>query len=197
MTIVRTAGAADRQRVAAMLARAFVDDPAMGWIFPDPSTRAKRLPRLFGLLFDGDASAGMRLVTIGGEAATLWRGPGRTRTTRLGMLRVAIPMLTTFGPALGRALAVADAIEAHMPEANGWYLHIAGCDPAEQGKGLGTAVVRAGLDRAAGRMPAYLETASERNLDFYQGLGFAVTSEWRVSRGGPRFWSMGRPPDRG
>ena len=70
---MRNAGRADRARVAAMLARAFADDPAMSWIFPDPAERARRLPRLFAILFDADA-AGMRVVTAGGEAATLWRG---------------------------------------------------------------------------------------------------------------------------
>ena len=191
---VAQAGAGDRERVADLLARAFADDPAMAWIFPDPTERARRLPRLFGLLFDADAGAGMRLVTGGGEAATLWRGPGRARTSAGELLRQAVPMLTTFGTSLGRSLAVSGAIDAHMPVGDFWYLHITGCDPARQGEGHGRAAVRAGLDRAAGRLPCYLETATEANLGFYAGLGFAVTGEWRVPRGGPGFWSMLRPP---
>lgn len=193
MTLVRTAGRADRDRVAALLARAFADDPAMAWIFPDPRDRAKRLPRLFRLLFDDDAG-GMRLVTAGGEAATLWRGPGGATTSTWAMLRQAMPMWHALGRNLGRAMAVATAIEAHMPEGDFWYLHIAGCDPAAQGRGLGGAAVRAGLTRVAGRLPTYLETATERNLGFYQALGFAVTATWDVPDGGPRFWSMLRPP---
>ena len=189
---VRTAGRSDRAAVTALLARAFADDPAMSWIFPDPADRAVRLPRLFGILFDSDA-AGMRLLTAGGEAATLWRGPGRIHTGRLEMLRRAIPLLWALGPNRGRAMRVADAIDAHMPGGVFWYLHIAGCDPAQQGRGLGAAAVRGGLERAAGRLPAYLETATERNLSFYAGLGFSVTDEWRVPGGGPRFWSMLRP----
>lgn len=195
MSDVRVAAGADRGLVTQMLSRAFADDPAMSFIFPDPVDRARRLPRLFGLLFDSDRAAGMRLVTQGGEAATLWRGPGRVHTKRLEMLRQAVPMLATFGRALPRALALSDAIGAHMPLGAFWYLHIAGCDPVVQGKGLGGAAVRAGLARAAGRMPCYLETATEANLRFYTGLGFAVTGEWRVPKGGPRFWSLLRPPD--
>lgn len=165
----------------------------MSWIFPDPADRAVRLRRLFGILFDSDA-AGMRLVTAGGEAATLWRGPGRIHTGRLEMLRRAVPLLRALGAARRRAMRVADAIEAHMPTGDFWYLHIAGCDPAHQGRGHGATAVRGGLERAAGRLPAYLETATGRNLGFYQGLGFAVTGEWRVPGEGPRFWSMLRPP---
>lgn len=191
---VRTAGRGDRPAVVAVLSRAFQDDPAMSWIFPDPTDRATRLARLFGLLFDSDAS-GMRLVTAGGEAATLWRGPGRVQTGPLEMLRRAIPILRALGPNRARAMRVADAIDAHMPPGRFWYLHIAGCDPAHQGKGLGAAAVRGGLERGAGRLPAYLETATERNLGFYAGLGFAVTGEWTVPGGGPRFWSLLRQPD--
>ncbi|WP_294443465.1 GNAT family N-acetyltransferase [uncultured Sphingomonas sp.] len=191
---MRIAGGADRGRVSTMLARAFAEDPAMSWIFPDPVERARRLPRLFALLFDEDA-AGMRIVTGGAEAATLWRGPGRANTSTATMLRQAWPLWRALGANIQRALKVSNAIAAHMPAGDFWYLHIAGCDPAAQGKGLGGAVVRAGLTRAAGRLPAYLETATERNLGFYRSLGFEITDEWVVPGGGPRFWSMLRPPD--
>lgn len=191
---VRTVGRADRAAVTDLLARAFQGDPAFGWIFPDPADRARRLPRLFRVLFDSDA-IGMRLLTAGGEAATLWRPPGRIHTSRWDMVRHGPALLWALGPALRRALAVADAIDAHMPDGAFWYLHVAGCDPARQGRGHGAAAVRGGLRRAAGRLPTYLETPTERNLGFYRGLGFEMTGEWTVPGGGPRFWSMLRPAD--
>ncbi|OYY66956.1 MAG: GNAT family N-acetyltransferase [Sphingomonas sp. 28-62-11] len=177
-----------------MLSRAFFDDPAIGWIFPDPVLRSKRLPKLFALLFDSDADKGMRLVTDRGEAATFWRAPGQVHTSLFETLRYLVPMLGCFGSAIGRGMAVGDAIDAHMPAGDYWYLHIAGCDPIHQGKGIGGAVVRAGLERAVdGRFPAYLETPLEKNISFYQAMGFAVIDEWTVPKGGPRFWSMMRP----
>ncbi|MES2097887.1 MAG: GNAT family N-acetyltransferase [Pseudomonadota bacterium] len=193
MSDIRDATEAERAAVAAMLARAFADDPATSYIFPDPRDRAKRLPRLFALLFDEDAQ-GMRLVTGEAQAATLWRKPGEASVGRLEMLRQLIPMLSTFGTALARALRVSDAIDAHYPSGPFWYLHIAGVDPAYQGRGLGGASIREALARAAGDgVPAYLETATERNIGLYHSLGFAVTSEWHVPKGGPKFWSMLRP----
>ncbi|OWK28135.1 GNAT family N-acetyltransferase [Sphingomonas mucosissima] len=194
MSSVRTAGGADRARIAAVLARAFADDPAMSWIYPDRADRERRLPRLFALLFDAD-QAGMRLITDGGEAATLWRGPGQASTGPLTMIRRAWPMWRALGSGLPRALALSKAIDAHMPNGDFWYLHVAGCDPAAQGRGLGGQVIRAGLSRVAGRFPTYLETATEQNIGLYQRRGFAVTDEWRVGLDGPRFWSMLRPPD--
>lgn len=189
---IRVAGNADRTPIAAMLARAFAEDPAISFIFPDPSVRARKLPRLFALLFDEDAG-GMRLVTGGGEAATLWRGPGHARTSHWDMLRQALPLIGTFGTALARALAVSNAIDLHLPRGDYWYLHIAGCDPAAQGKGFGGAAVRAGLDRVVGSgLPAYLETPLERNIGFYRAIGFEVVGDWQVGKDGPRFWSMWR-----
>ncbi|MFM9829481.1 MAG: GNAT family N-acetyltransferase [Sphingomonas sp.] len=190
MTVV-LATATRRAEIAVMLARAFADDPAMSWIFPDATLRARRLPGLFQLLFDEDGPNGVRLMDDAARAATLWRGPGAAHTGTLAMLRQIVPLVAVFGGALPRALAVSRAIEAHMPMGAFWYLHIAGCDPAHQGKGLGRALVKAGLERmGASGLPFYLETATERNLGFYQSLGFEVTDDWTVPGGGPRFWSM-------
>jgi GNAT superfamily N-acetyltransferase len=192
---IRPAAPQDRAAVAAMLARAFADDPAMTYIFPDPADRTKRLPRLFALLYDGDGPVGMRLAASGIAGATLWRGPGRSKTGMWEMIRHAPGMVRALGGAIGRALAVASAIDAHHPSGNFWYLHVAGCDPQHQGKGIGGALIRDGIARA-GRLPCYLETATEKNLGLYRSLGFEVTDDWQVPKGGPRFWSMARPANR-
>lgn len=192
---VRLATHHDAEAVAAMLARAFAYDPAFSWVFPDPIARGRRLPRLFRLLLLSDAAAGMALVTSEGEAATLWRAPGRAAVGWGEMARQAVPLLRALGGSVRRALAVSDAIGAHMPGGDFWYLHVAGCEPVVQGRGHGGSAIRAGLSRAAGRLPCYLETATERNVGFYRRLGFAVTSEWEVPGGGPHFWSMLRPAD--
>ena len=189
---VRDALPGDDLVVSAMLARAFADDPAMSYIFPDPVIRISRLPRLFRLLYVSDGHRGLRIVTNGTEAATLWRAPGDATVGWREKLAELVPLASAIGPAFGRALAVSSAIERHMPrDITFWYLHIAGCDPVHQGKGLGSSAIRAGLARAdAEGLPAYLETATETNLGLYQRLGFRVTGEWRVGKLGPIFWSM-------
>ena len=193
MTAIRDATRADREAVAAMLGSAFSADPAMSYIFPEARTRARRLSGLFKLLFDEDAG-GMRLVTGDTYAATLWRGPGKAEIGTLAMIRSIVPMLAVFGSALGRAMRVADTLEAHFPHEPFWYLHIAGVAPAHQGRGLGSASIRDGLARVAGDgLPAYLETATESNVGLYQSLGFEVIDEYYVPKGGPKFWSMLRP----
>lgn len=193
MTVMRDAVSADRVAVARMLGRAFADDPAMSYIFPDSTDRAKRLPRLFALLFDSDA-VGMRLVSEEADAGTFWRPPGQAHVPTMAFVRRLIPVLHALGPSLPRAMRLGDAVEAHFPAGPFWYLHIAGVDPAQQGRGLGGASIRAGLARCdADGVPAYLETATESNVGLYARLGFELTEQWSVPKGGPRFWSMMRP----
>ena len=195
MTGVRVADHGDRDTVVRVLARAFADDPAFSFIFPDPVDRARRLPRLFRLIHDSDGRAGTRFVTEGGEAVTMWRSPGRADIGWLEMMVHGLPLLAAFGGNIRRGLSVAHAIEAHFPDRAFWYLHAAACDPDAQGRGHGTAAIRAGIAAAPEGVPCYLETATERNLGLYARLGFAVIDEWAVPGGGPRFWSMLRPVD--
>ena len=191
--VIRVATRADRDAIAITLARAFADDPATSYIFPDRAERVRRLPKMFRLIFDEDVG-GMPLITGDGEAATLWRKPGQAEIGKLEMLRQLFPLIGAFGTALGRAMRVGDAIDAHHPPGPYWYLHIAGVDPLHQGKGLGSASIRQGLAKAReDNVPAFLETATPRNVGLYQSLGFEVIDEWDVPKGGPHFWSMLNP----
>ena len=183
----------DRKAVVATLAAAFQDDPVMAFIFPDEADRRLRLPRLMAILYDGDGAHGARFVTQGGEAATLWRAPGQGALHWPEKLRHGLPWLHAAGLALPRALAVSAASDAAHPTEPHWYLHIVGCRPEAQGRGLGSAAIAPGLARAdADGVAAYLETANERNLPLYRRLGFEVTHEWRVPDG-PHHWSLMRP----
>lgn len=178
-----------------MLARAFSRYPVFAYIFPDPAIRAAKLPKLFALLFDSDGRGGMRLVSPGREAASLWRAPGRATVGRPELLHQALPLLSVMGSALGRSMRVAGAIEERFPAQPFWYLHVLGCEPAEQGQGWGFAAIHAGLQRAGERYPTYLETATEANVAYYTAHGFRVTAEWQVPRADLRFWSMLRTRD--
>jgi len=186
---IRDATPADAPRVVATLSRAFEQDPVFDWVFPDPAARARSAPKVFELFFAGNAPPGMRLVTPDCSAVTLWHAPNTP--DEIG-LRAAWRMWRAAGSAIFRFKRVGEAVEAHFPPQPFWYLHIAGVDPAHQGKGLGRAIVQAGLDRI-GNAPVYLETSKPKNLGFYESLGFRVVDEWDVPGGGPHFWSMLRP----
>jgi len=175
------------------LAQAFQTDPALSWILPDSMHRGRALRGLFRVLVPSDARAGRVLRSAGGEAASLWRAPGRAESGTLEFLRTVIPLVATFGTALPRGLKVQGSIDAHRPKGRFWYLHYVGVRPAEQGKGHGGRIIRAQTAAAdAEGLSCWLETATPANVPLYERLGFVTQIEWDVPGGGPHFWGMMR-----
>lgn len=196
--ITRTATAADRDATARLLARAFIDDPAMAYLFADADSRAMRLQRFFGMItrVDPDTESWTLALDAGGTpvAAALWRPPGAWQTPALAMLRLLPRLLATFGTGLPRALALQSVLEAHHPKAPHWYLQFVGCVPEAQGQGFGGAAIRARLAICdAQGLPAALETATPGNLGLYQALGFEISDSFDGADGLP-FWDMWRKP---
>lgn len=131
-------------------------------------------------------------VADGGRAVSVWTTPEHDPT----------PGFAEIGPLLGELAgdraphfeSAEQALEPYRPKAPAWFLGTVGVDPESQGRGLGGLVVRAGLDAAgAAGHPAFLETSTERNVAFYERLGFAVTGTVDLPDGGPRTWAMSRP----
>ncbi|MFZ1478444.1 MAG: hypothetical protein WAT18_11930, partial [Sphingorhabdus sp.] len=71
--------ATQHQVVIDTLSDAFMTDPALSFIVPDESARAKMLPKLFALLVSDDAKAGTVMRSEKDEAAALWRNPGMAK----------------------------------------------------------------------------------------------------------------------
>lgn len=195
---VRAAVDADRGAVAGVLARAFIDDPAMAYLFRKGDDRPRRLSRFFGLITSIDQSPAHWTLARNpaGElvAAALWRPPGEWRTPVAAMAANILPLVQVFGLALMRALSMQGVIEKHHPARPHWYLQFVGAVPEAHGQGYGGAVIRARLALCdAQGVPAALETATPGNVGIYEALGFRVTGTYQID-GGPKFWSMWREP---
>ncbi len=196
---IRPASAADRPLAASILARAFIDDPALSFLFPDREDRPRRLARFFALITSIDTTPELWTLAAddsGAESAVaLWRPPGLWKTPTAAMLAHVLPLLQVFGWSLPRALAMQGKIEAHHPQPPHWYLQFVGCVPERHGRGLGGAVIRQRLAQCdADGVPAALETATPGNVGIYESLGFVVTGTYQIKGGGPKFWSMWREP---
>ncbi len=185
-------GVQHRDRAVATLAAAFHNDPAMVFMLPDAGSRARRLKKLIGWMTDQHLRLGLVLGTPDVSAVTLWREPGMVHYHEPLWHPGALRFIPIFGRHLPRALRTEEGISSHVPKGEDWmYLKMAGVHPDHQGKGLGGAVIRAGLARAAQRgVPSVLETATPSNVGLYQRLGYNVLSEWDVAGGGPHFWTM-------
>ena len=89
---------------------------------------------------------------------------------------------------------VEGATVEHHPVEPHWYLGFLGVQPAVQGSGLGSALLRAtliGVDEA--HHAAYLEATSPQNRRLDERHGFEVVRELPLP-GGPSLFAMWRSP---
>jgi ribosomal protein S18 acetylase RimI-like enzyme len=180
-----------------VLARAFQDDPAWVWLVPDATRRAQLLPWLFRVGFD--VTAADVFVTAGPVlGAARWLPPGRA-SMRVGpTLRALVTTPLRLGAATGSFLAYGRAVEQLRADVAGgahWYLAGIGVDPAVQRRGIGSALLRPGIEAAAASgLPTVLLTNNEANLAFYESQGFVVVRQGRTPEDGPNAWAMVRTP---
>ena len=164
----------------------------------DPLADARGDPGDAGRALPGDpgscAESGV-LWKIGGcDGGAAWLPPGLAgRFAEVEQsTRAAVSSLTGDGGA--RYAAFWDWLDAHLPGEPCWFLDLVGVAPAAQGRGLGRALVRHGLQRArADGCPAFLETGTPRNVSFYESLGFQVIGEQQAPDAGPVIWFMQTP----
>jgi GNAT superfamily N-acetyltransferase len=189
----RTVTVEDAGPMAEVLARAFGDDPMMCWLFPEGATRPAALGGYFTTLLTRQyLPHGVCERTE--DAAAFWVPPEAQDK--------AVPDAETIRELTGllgeRAEPFRRSVEAaaaNAPQEPHWYLAVLGADPVAQGRGQGSALLRAGLARAdeAG-LPVYLESSKEANLAVYGHFGFEVLEEIRLPGNGPMLWVMRRAP---
>ena len=188
-------------QAAEIQGRAFHDDPAFVFTFPDDETRRRRLPALMQV----GVRYGSRFGQVSTTAGTMlghavWLPPGDTSLSedRLHEAGFAEAAAIMSEEELARFAAFMELMSTHheriVPTPH-WYLMILGVDPPYQGQGVGGSLIAPTLARAdAAGLLCYLETAKERNLTFYRRHGFEVRAEDDIPGGGPRVWMMVREP---
>lgn len=185
---------------ASALAASHGDYPAFRAVFPDPRRRRRALPAFFAATVrDGARHGTVLAVRDGAEVAAVavWLPPGAFPWSTARKLR-ATPHLLRVALADPRHTATfarygANAEAAH-PATPHWYLVVLGVRPTAQGRRLGSALVRAGLELADRDGAACrLETSDPANTAFYERFGFAVVDPaLRLVPGGPAHVAMRR-----
>jgi ribosomal protein S18 acetylase RimI-like enzyme len=208
---VRTTRKADVRELARVMARAFFDDPPVVWLLPDERSRERRAAGVFRAILRSHAMqyGGVDVAShdvashdvASGEAAiaggAIWLPPGRWAPTVAEQLRSLPGYARALGRELGRASELAAAMASHHPREEHWYLYAIGVDPARQGQGVASALLRSRLARCdADAMPAYLESTKFGNVPLYEHFGFEVTGTLNPPKGAPPLTAMWRHPGR-
>lgn len=198
MDQVRRATLTDGPAVVKVLARAFADDPSIDWAIRGDGGRPRGIELFFETVLERmTLPFGDVWTTTGGvRGAALWTPPGKWKLGLVEQLLMAPAMLSAFGwRRLGRALDSMKVVNAHHPPTPHYYLQSIGVAPEHQGHGLGKALMQPVLARCdAEGLPAFLETAQERNLPLYRSRGFRELSRAALAGGGPMMYFMWRDP---
>jgi ribosomal protein S18 acetylase RimI-like enzyme len=219
---VRNATPADFPRVAHSLASAFFDNPITIWHVPDESRRLdvmrdfftvllENVYTRFGLVFTnvGEVAGGAMLIAAQDDRQPM---PGlpllECRTCNTPRASDRVPRNIIVPPdtsaELDRALAVVfrdfprtfelfELFDAHHPKDPHYYMQFIGVRPERQGIGIGSALLRAALDRCDLEGAALYLEADERSRHLYVKHGFEAISELRLPEG-PSFFPMWRAP---
>jgi ribosomal protein S18 acetylase RimI-like enzyme len=188
---VRSASRDEESTVSALITLAFASDPMARWSLSDPRAYLAVMPELiraFGAAaYDSDSA----YVSDDFGGAAMWLPPGvepdietLDRLIRMNADPAILPDVD----------AMFDAMARYHPEIPHWYLPLIGTDPARQGQGIGSALMRHALARCdQDGVAAYLESSNPRNIPLYQRHGFEILGTIQFGAS-PVLTPMLRPP---
>lgn len=176
--------------LAGVLGRAFRNDPMILWPMTKVPDMESRIAFFYETIYDAFMESGMMWEAGEGAGFANWVPPGGAGEVleNTDAIMEALRPLTDDGG--GRYEVMWAWIEDRVP-ADVMYLDMLGVEPARQGEGIGTALMRFGLARAAAvGADAFLETAVESNVAYYERFGFRVVEEGAPEDGCPNIWFM-------
>jgi len=199
--IPRPATSADVQTLAAVLTEAFYDDPPLVWLLPNPATRLRRINRMFATIIGIESLryGGIEVVCDGGKilGGAIWLPPGHWRPGIREQVRALPNHSLALATAMGRAARFGRAMDGSHPKEPHWYLKAIGVDPACQGRGVASALLRSRLSRCdQDGQSAYLEASKPSGVQLYEHFGFRRTGDLDMPEGAPVVTAMWRAPTR-
>jgi len=185
---------------AGILARAFYSDPPMVYAIPDAAERARLLPPLMRTFATYATMFGEPFMTGDSpQAVALWLPlvefdtPERDREA--GLDRIPDILGAENFARLTHIARIAERFHKQSAPGSHLYLQFLGVEPARQGQGLGSALIRPMLERAdANGSRCYLETFQPRNVPLYKRHGFEIVIEDVEPNSGIRGWAFVREP---
>jgi ribosomal protein S18 acetylase RimI-like enzyme len=115
------------------------------------------------------------------------------RMLRSGAIFAAMQLGANIGNKISQVFSIIDKDRKSNIQGQYVYLYVLGVSPSEQGKGLGTLLVKKMIDYLPSGIPLYLETETESNVKFYERLGFQVVNKIQIPVVDLPMWEMIHP----
>jgi len=188
------------EALATMLSRSFQNEPNFVYIMPDGLARQMILRWFFQMVaIPASRLFGEICTTNQIDGASLWirRGSGFTFERMIRNAMRGMP-LKLDQASLRRWVNLGARIEKarhRLVRGPHWYLLALGGEPSMDRSTLSGLITEPVLSRAdLDKLPCYVEIFNERDLSFYEKLGFRIEGAGDIPQGGPSFWAMIRAP---
>jgi ribosomal protein S18 acetylase RimI-like enzyme len=177
----------ERDAATAVLGRAFAEYELLRYYFHDEEQRRAVADTFCFIALSvclkyGEVYASSEKL----EGVAAWLPPGKAPFGGWQIIR-SVPLSILFRFArqgAGRMWAYGryiDNVHRKLVPYPHWYLQIIGVDPAYQGQGFSSRLVRPVLERIdRERMPCFLETNNKKNAAIYRRFEFEVISEDKI-----------------
>ncbi|MHA1992275.1 MAG: GNAT family N-acetyltransferase [Candidatus Hodarchaeales archaeon] len=192
----------DIETASQVLGKAFHMDPAWIHLIPDESERKEKLPFVFEYTIRYSLKYGeVYAPTENLEGIAVWISHTTVeesfwRILRSGAFRAALKMGRKLG---NKIVTLFDQIDQdrreHMKNRSYIYLSAIGILPEFQGQGFGGRLLKPMFEKTdTERIPIYLETVTEKNIQIYAKYGFQTLYEEKVPGSDFSLWEMVREP---
>jgi ribosomal protein S18 acetylase RimI-like enzyme len=190
-----------KKRASEVVAAAFFDYPMFTLYFPDPKKRARILPWYLGNVLNCALRYGEVYITAEISGVIFILPPGHTKISQSEYIQngfLLTPLLLGFRAYVRSQKCekfVADTHEKVMDDRPHYYLWGLTVDPSQKRKGIGTALLRPVIEKAdEEKKPIYLETHDEKNVAYYQRMGFSLVRTDVFPKFDLAIWCMVREP---
>ena len=176
--------------LAPVFGRAFVREPMMYWPMGARDDLPARFTRCFEYFLEMALPLGIVWVAGQADGVAVWTAPEQREMWELHPWDQ--PRILAESDDGGRRYeAFWNWVATHDPIEPAWQLDTVAVEPELQGRGIGRALIAAGLARArADATSAFLSTGTQTNVAIYGRCGFRVYEEADAPDGGPRVWFM-------
>lgn len=175
--------------LASVLGRAFVTERMMRWPLCESDDVEERLIRAFEIFMEDPIRLGMVWEAGAATGALIWIPADQMAAVKDGNL--AMRSVYEREDGARRFDRFWDWVDSKHPDEPMALLDSLAVEPAAQGRGIGSVLIRTGLDRArTAGYGAWLETGTARNVPLYERHGFRVADDADAPGGGPHIWFM-------
>lgn len=174
---IRPAEPVDLPAVVNHLGRTFAADPSVGWVVRKTQDPVALLTGLYEIIAREVINIGHIDTAWDGDeylGAAVWMPPrAKQPRSALGPAIRLLPQIGRAWPTVIRYMISSGAVKLPFPA---WYLSVIAVEDNARGRGVGSALLDAGLERV-GTDAARLEATSERAASLYKTRGFIRLGE--------------------